>query len=94
MAPYERPRRRSGVRSKAASVAGVQGALFCLAPPVPVWHPLRGGRATAAPHLPHHLPQLVVVVGPRWREGRGPGRSPGCSPPQWSFALLDALISV
>ncbi len=31
--------RRSGVRSKAAAAAGVQGAPFCLAPPMPVWHP-------------------------------------------------------
>jgi len=49
----KRLRRRSGVRSKAAPVVGVQGALFCLAPPVPVWHPLgRPGDGGAAPDPP------------------------------------------
>ena len=77
----ERPcrlRRRSGVRSEAAQVAGVQGALFCLAPPVPVWHP-SGRPGDGGAGSPPPRTAACRRCRPRWSEGRGPGRSPGSS---------------
>ena len=74
-----RLRRRSGVRSKAAPVAGVQGARFCLAPPVPVWHPLGAAGRRRSRSQPTSFRRVSSLSAPLERGPGVRGGAPGCS---------------